>query len=186
MKTCERLAVVALGLALAAPVAGLAGEEAAAPLDGKAAFAQLKTLAGDWEGAVVGQPGEHAVQYRVTSGGNAVIESLFAGTPHEMVSVYFMNGEDLVLTHYCSAANQPRLRLDRAASSAQELRFAFDGGTNFDPAKDAHVHAGRIRLLSAQQLDAEWEFFENGQRGHSGRFLLKRKGSTASLPAAGS
>jgi hypothetical protein len=186
MKINERLAVVAAGLALAGAVASRAGDKPAASLDGPAAFAALKALAGDWEGEVVGQPGQYAVQYRVTSGGNAVIESLFAGTPHEMVSVYFMNGEDLVLTHYCSAANQPRLRLDRAASSAQELRFAFDGGTNFDPAKDSHVHAGRIRLVSAQQLDAEWEFFENGQHGHSGRFLLKRKGSTASLPAAGS
>lgn len=186
MRSRERLAVMAVGLAFVGSVTSQAGDKAAAALDGRVAFAQLKTLAGDWEGNVVGQQGEYAVQYRVTSGGNAVIESLFSGTPHEMVSVYFMNGEDLVLTHYCSAANQPRLRLDRQASSADELRFAFDGGTNFDPAKDSHVHAGRIRLLNAGQLDAEWEFFQNGQREHSGRFLLKRKGSSAPLPAPGS
>jgi hypothetical protein len=86
------------------------------------------------------------------------------------------------MTHYCSGANQPRLRLDRSASSADELRFAFDGGTNFDPAKDVHVHAGRIRIVDGERLEEEWEFFGNGQRQSSGRFLLRRKGSQAALP----
>jgi len=160
-----------------------ASRAADAPFDGRAAFAQLKALAGTWQGTVEGEPGEHAVEYRVTSGGNAVIESLFAGEPHEMVSVYYLNGGDLVLTHYCAMGNQPHMRLDRQASSAGELRFRLDGGTGFDPAKDPHVHAGRIRMGEAGQLESEWDFFENGQRQHSGRFLLKRKASGAP-PAA--
>lgn len=161
---------------------GAAASRAAdAPLDSRAAFAQLKALAGTWKGTVEGEPGEHAVEYRVTSGGNAVIESLFAGEPHEMVSVYYLNGDDLVLTHYCVMGNQPHMRFDRQASSAGELRFAFDGGTGFDAAKDAHVHAGWIRMGDAGQLESEWEFFENGQHQHSGHFLLKRTGAN---PAA--
>jgi hypothetical protein len=172
-----RLAIAALGLSLAAQAAA-----AADAIDGKAAFDRLKTLAGEWEGKVPGVEGSHAVQYRVTSGGNAVIESLFAGAPHEMVSVYFLEGADLVMTHYCSGANQPRLKLDRAASSASELRFAFDGGTNIDPERGVHVHAGRIRIVDGERLDEEWEFFGKGQHQSSGRFLLRRKGSQASLP----
>ena len=179
MTARNRLAVAVLGLAVAVPAATLTAE---APPDAKAAFERLKALAGDWEGKVPGYEGDHAVQYRVTSGGNTVIESLFAGAPHEMVSVYVLEGADLVMTHYCSGANQPRLRLDRSASSANELRFAFDGGTNFDPAKDVHVHAGRIRIVDGERLDEEWEFFGNGQRQSSGRFLLRRKGSQAALP----
>jgi hypothetical protein len=181
MNASARLTIAALVLALAAPAAVRAADAAPAPHDAKAAFARLKALAGDWEGKVPGYAGDHAVQYRVTSGGHAVIESLFSGAPHEMVSVYFLEGEDLMMTHYCSGANQPRLRLDRAASSADELRFAFDGGTNLAPAT-VHVHAGRIRLVDADRLDEEWEFFGNGQRQSSGRFLLRRKGSTAALP----
>jgi hypothetical protein len=178
MTASTRLAAAVLGLALAAP----SSPAADALPDAKAAFERLKALAGDWEGKVPGYEGNHSVQYRVTSAGNTVIESLFAGAPHEMVSVYFLEGADLVMTHYCSGANQPRLRLDRGASSADELRFAFDGGTNFDPAKDVHVHAGRIRIVDGERLDEEWEFFGNGQRQSSGRFLLRRKGSQAALP----
>jgi hypothetical protein len=169
--------MAALGLVLAAPAA-----RAADAVDGKAAFEQLKKLAGDWEGKVPGYDGNHAVQYRVTSGGNAVVESLFAGAPHEMMSVYFLDGADLVMTHYCSGANQPRLRLDRSASSVSELRFTFDGGTNIDPERGVHVHAGRIRIVDGERLDEEWDFFGKGQHQSSGRFLLRRKGSQAALP----
>jgi hypothetical protein len=176
----------ARGTAVALALLGFAAagsRSAEAPIDGRAAFAKLKALAGAWEGTVEGEPGEHAVEYRVTSGGNAVIESLFAGESHEMVSLYYLNGDDLVLTHYCAMGNQPHMRLDRQASSAGELRFTLDGGTGFDPAKDPHVHAGRIRLGDGGRLESEWEFFENGRHQHSGHFVLKRKASGAS-PAA--
>jgi len=58
-------------------------------VDGKAAFERLKSLAGTWQGqAGHGQPGEAAiVTYRVASGGSVVEETLFPGTPHEMISM---------------------------------------------------------------------------------------------------
>jgi len=83
------------------------------------------------------------VTYRLASGGSVVEETLFPGTPHEMISMYHVVDGELVLTHYCAMANQPRMRLDRKASAPERLVFAFDGGTNFDPAKDTHGHSGR-------------------------------------------
>ena len=49
---------------------------------------------------------------RTTGGGSAVTETLFPGTAHEMMSVYHMDGDDLVLTHYCAGGNQPRMMLE--------------------------------------------------------------------------
>ena len=74
-------------LALAAPAA-------AAPADGKAAFERLKSLAGEWQGAVGAQGGPPAsIRYEVGSGGTIVRELLFPGTEHEMLSVYHVVGE---------------------------------------------------------------------------------------------
>ncbi len=168
-----RLSVLG-GIALAA---GLSAAEVTAPrpADPKAAFARLKDLAGEWKGNV-GQPDGPATRviYRVTANGHTVMETLFPGTDHEMISMYHLDGGELVLTHYCAAGNQPRMRLSRAQSTAAELVFEFTGGTNLDPAKDGHIHSGRIRLPAPDRVEAEWVFYAGGQPAGTNRFLLAR------------
>jgi hypothetical protein len=145
-------------------------------VDAKAAFERLKALAGTWEGqAGHGQPGEAAtVTYRVASGGSVVEETLFPGTPHEMISMYHLVDGELVLTHYCAMANQPRMRLDRKASTPDRLVFAFDGGTNFDPAKDTHVHSGVVEWKGAS-LHAAWAVYSGGKEAGQNKFVLSRR-----------
>jgi hypothetical protein len=63
-----------------------------------------------------------------------------------MTSMMHLDGNELVLKHYCIAGNQPEMKLDRARSTARELNWVFTGGTNLDPAKDPHVHAGKMLL----------------------------------------
>ena len=96
----------------------LAGFLAGGGVDGKAALERLKTLAGTWRGHVVTEDGPPAtVVYSVTAAGTAVTEALFPGTSHEMLTVYHLEGDDLVLTHYCAMGNQPRMKLARAAGT---------------------------------------------------------------------
>lgn len=157
-------------LALSAPH-GFAAE----PLAAKAALDALKSLAGEWTGSVMKPDGPPAkVNFRVTSGGSAVFEQQFAGTDHEMTSVYHLDGAELVMTHYCAAGNQPRMRLNREKSSAKELVFDFAGGTNLDPAKDGHVHAGRIRVVGDGRFEAEWYFHAGGKRAGTNSFFMAR------------
>ena len=129
-----------------------AKDKAKAGVDAKAAFARLKTLKGTWKSQIKSddQSPEHKelakhdameppVVYKLTGAGSAVVETQFPGTGHEMVSVYHLDGDDLRMTHYCAAGNQPRVKLDRAHSTPDQLIFVFDGGTNLDPEKD-HAH----------------------------------------------
>jgi hypothetical protein len=150
-------------------------------VDGKAAFERLKSLAGTWEGkAGHAQPSEAAtVTYRVASGGSVVEETLFPGTPHEMISMYHLVDGQLVLTHYCSMGNQPRMRLDGRASTPERLVFAFDGGTNLDPAKDTHVHSGVVEWMGGT-LHAAWTVYSGGKEAGQNRFVLRR--ARESLP----
>jgi hypothetical protein len=163
-----------LALALAAPAAGH-GEHAhpakqpAAP-DAAAALAQLKGLAGRWEGTAAGQPGG-VVEYRVTGGGNVVMETMFPGTEHEMVSVYHLEGGELVMTHYCTSGNHPKLKLTGA--DAGGLAFGYAGGS-FDPGKDVHVHAGRLTVEDDGVLEADWTFWKDGADNGTATFVLRR------------
>jgi hypothetical protein len=146
------------------------------PVDSRAAFERLKSLAGTWEGRAGDEKTGPAatVVYRVASGGSVVQETLFPGTPHEMISMYHMVEGNLVLTHYCALGNQPRMRLDTRASSAERLVFAFDGGTNFDPAKDPHIHSGMIEW-KGDALRNEWASWQAGKEGRHEIFFLTRK-----------
>jgi len=163
-------------LAAAVSTAALAGTASAQAVDGKAAFERLKTLTGTWEGrAGHGEAaGAATVTYRVASGGSVVEETLFPGTPHEMISMYHVVDGELVLTHYCAMANQPRMRLDRKASTPDRLVFAFDGGTNFDPAKDTHVHSGVVEW-KGESLHNAWAVHSGGKQTGQNSFVLTRK-----------
>jgi hypothetical protein len=143
----------------------------------------VKSLAGRWRGNVVTKDGPQAeVHYRVTAGGSTVEETLFPGTPHEMVSMYHLEGGDLVLTHYCAMGNQPRMRLVKGSSSPMELRFEFAGGSNIDPERDAHMHGGTLRLPAADRVEADWAVWENGKQTGANRFFLERVKETSSGP----
>lgn len=91
-----------------------------------AAFEKLKGLAGTWSANTIEKDGElTTVEYRVTGGGSVVMETMFAGQPHEMINMYTVDGDSLLATHYCSGQNQPVLKLNAAKSTDDQLVFEF-------------------------------------------------------------
>jgi len=170
--------VVMIAIAAAAVVPAVGDEKGAAAPDSKAAFERLKGLAGTWEGTGAEEmPGPVTLQYRVTGGGSAVVETLFPGTPHEMVTVYHMDGGDLVMTHYCAAGNQPRMKLDKAASKGDELHFMFAGGSNVDPDKGMYMHDVKLVLQSGDKLEEDWTSYKDGKKSNTAVFKIARKAS---------
>jgi hypothetical protein len=149
---------------------------AAKPLDGKAAFEKLKALAGTWAGPINAANGPKGViKYEVVSGGSVVMEVLFPGQPHEMRSMYTVDKGELILTHYCSAGNQPRMRMSKTASTADKIVFDFDGGTGFDASKDMHIHSGEITFLPDGKLEANWNAWVGGKPQGSNHFFALTK-----------
>lgn len=140
---------------------------------GAAAFEKLRALNGEWRGTVQSKDGPPVtVTYRTTSNGNAVLEDLFPGTSHEMITIYHLDGDALVLTHYCALGNQPRMSLTTA--EAGELVFDFTGGANVRPEVDAHMHSARISLHDPDHLESEWVVYQSGRRLDSKKFFLER------------
>lgn len=167
----KQVCAAVVAAAAMVPAAGLArGEDVGA----KAAFEKLKGLVGTWEGQAHGET--LTVVFKTTGAGSALVETQFPGSPHEMVSVYHLDGDDLRMTHYCAVGNQPRVVLDRKASKADDLIFAFDGGTNLDPAKDIHIHDVRITLRDADHIESRWVAYQNGKPSERAEnFVLTRK-----------
>lgn len=140
-----------------------------------AVFEKLKALAGEWHG-YVGEPGHPGrIDYRVTAGGSAVIETLFPGTPQEMISMYFLDRGQLILNHYCAAGNQPEMTYDRKHSTPGEFFFKFSGGRGFSMRDDMHMHEGTLKLPDAQHLDASWTAWNQGKPSGTHHFVLTRE-----------
>jgi hypothetical protein len=146
-----------------------------ASVDAKTAFSRLKGLAGEWSVQPKdGQPASKFI-YQVTSNGSAVVERLHAGTDHEMITMYHLDGDDLTLTHYCVLANQPRMKLDKKSSKPDHLEFVFVGGTNLDPKTDHHMHAQRYTFRDKDHFEAEWDGYQDGAKNHTHKVELTRK-----------
>jgi hypothetical protein len=163
-----------LGILIAVPVLAADGPG----VEPKAAFARLKSLAGEW--TVDAKDHGHAapgasmkIVYKVTSSGSVVMETYFPGTDHEMVSMYHMDGGDLRMTHYCAVGNQPKLKLDTKASTPDQLVFAFEGGTNLDPAKDMHMHSGKISFRDGR-VETAWDGYKDGKKTGTHTFVLSK------------
>ena len=126
---------------------------------------RIKALVGEWEGYVL--EGEKRIptkaSMRLTGDGSAVMHWLDAGTPHEMVTMFHMDGGDLLATHYCSAHNQPRFKAAPGADAAR-IAFEFKDGTNIRPG-DGYMKRLVITVLDPDHHDEEWTFDANGQLG---------------------
>jgi len=85
--------------------------------DAQKSFDKIKTLAGSWEGHVTTVPQQAdmegklmQVSLRVTSMGNALMHEMTgAGRPDDPITMLYLDGDRLLLTHYCDAGNRPRM-----------------------------------------------------------------------------
>jgi hypothetical protein len=184
------VAALALGGVTAVPRISSAQEkpDVKGGVDAKTAFKRLKTLAGTWKAQITDQhksdkskehedrpSGQAEVTYKLTGAGSALVETQFPGQAHEMVSVYHLDGDDLRMTHYCAAQNQPRVKLDRANSTPDHLIFIFDGGTNFDPQKDMHIHGLTITFHGNGKVTSAWEGYTEGKSAGITPFVMTRQ-----------
>ena len=91
-----------------------------------------------------------------------------------MVTMYYLDGNDLVLTHYCMLGNQPHMKAE-PGSSPNKLVFRFAGGSNLNPEKDVHMHEAVLEILDDQHFRTEWTKCEAGKACDKHGFNVVRK-----------
>jgi hypothetical protein len=139
-----------------------------------AEFARMKTLVGSWAGkADMGQgPIDMTIQYRLLAGGSVLEERCFAGTPNEMVTMYYDNGGKLAMTHYCVFGNRPAMKLK--SSDAKTIKFDFDATCGISPAKESHMHALSITFDDADTITTSCRAMMDGKEMEEKPTTLKR------------
>lgn len=168
-------------LAAAAVAAEAAGQEA---VQGKAAGAleRFKALAGEWKGT--NSKGETvSISYEIVAAGSAVLERFVhsAEDPSPMLTVYHLDKDDLMLTHYCMVGNQPRMRAKTL--SGDEVAFDFLDATALASPETGHMHRALFRFQGRDRFTTEWTWRENGRDAFTEVVVANRMASAA---AAGS
>lgn len=156
------VAIVLLVLAGSSGAGGQTGTAAAA----RAAFAWFTSLAGEWDGkSTAGWTG--TATYSVIGRGSAVLSSSkHSAHPNDdeaMAAVYHLDGDRLLLTHYCVAKNQPRLVATKIDEKARRIEFTFLDGTNLTSRSAGHMDRAVFEFHDHTRFTSRWTWYQDGQ-----------------------
>ncbi|HLV86393.1 MAG TPA: hypothetical protein VKV39_05400 [Candidatus Sulfotelmatobacter sp.] len=150
----------------------LASAAAVAQTDAQKAFNAIKNMPGTWEQK---SPDGKTLQvvFRTVSNGSAVMSEI-AVPGEDMISMIHMDGPNtLLLTHYCGAGNQPRMKAS-ISPDGKTVSFNFMDGTNIEPADAGHMQRMVLTLIDDNHHTEEWTFLDHGNE-HKELFDLRRK-----------
>ena len=112
------VATAAVALAQESPKA------AGAQSDAQKAFEKLKTLAGSWEGTVMAIPINFTI--RAASSGTAILHegNTEKGVPNHEITMFYVEGDRLLATHYCDAGNRSNME-GKMSADGKSVEFNF-------------------------------------------------------------
>jgi hypothetical protein len=157
-----------------------------AQTDAQKSFDNLKALAGAWQGHVttvpkMGDMGGDAlmqVTLRVTSRGNALVHEMKdASAPDDParydhpLTMLYLDGDKLLLTHYCDAGNRPRM-VARASADGKTVEFDFldvSGSTD-----KGHMQHAVFTIIDANHHTEDWTYLMPGDKPIRAHMDLQR------------
>lgn len=165
---------------LAVSFAADPAQETSFPLQKAAAehpmHASIRSLVGRWETADDDNDGapDFICEYRTTAGGSVVVETLFPGHEHEMVTLYHLDGDAIGVTHYCMMGNQPYMK-SVADSTPRRISFECAGGVNIDRAHGDYMGSLVLEIgADGKTLTHRWGHFAEGELAGEMVFEFKR------------
>ena len=122
-------------------------------------FEKMKSLAGEWEGKSI-DGSSASVSYTLVSDNSALMEKLAIGGEPEMLTVYHPDGDSLLMTHYCSLHNQPRMRSQTSHQEENRIAFDFVDVTNLSEPGGGHMHKLAVTFQDKDHFTQEWTYRE--------------------------
>src|SRR5437868_14233514 len=87
------------------------------------AFDRLATLKGEWRGEQEGV--KISLIYTLTANGSALMEEFRPESGAVMITMFTVDGDHLIATHYCSAKNQPQMMTSAITDVRKPLAFSL-------------------------------------------------------------
>jgi hypothetical protein len=149
-----------------------AGNKPQSGIDTKAAYARLRTLVGQWEANT--SMGKARLSIELIGNGTALVERESFDQMPGMETVYYPDGDRLLLTHYCMVGNQPRMQASAYNAQTGELKFEFLDATNLNSPAAGHMHNATFHFVDDNHLVTAWQFYEGGKVKNTENFEYVR------------
>ena len=135
-------------------------------------FSHMKALVGVW----IKEDDENSnlkISFELTANNTTLIETwIYQGKKHSL-TLYHLNGDKLMATHYCPQGNQPRLQLS-SSSTLSHLSFSYFDATNLKSIDDSHQHSLSFDLSVMESKIVRGETYLNGSGESYSELILVR------------
>jgi len=147
--------MIAVGLAASALAADKTKSEEA--------FDRLTSLQGEWQGMADGV--NTTLIYTLTANGSTLMEQCRPEKGHEMITMFTVDGDHLIATHYCSAKNQPQMATPTITDAQKPLAFSLVRVTGLKSPGDFHNTGLTVIEEDNDHLTQEWLYDAKGKSG---------------------
>lgn len=136
-----------------------------------AVFERIKKLEGSWRAQSTKGWGDKEVFHVIARGTAVTAQSAPAekgaqadGAPNApMLTVYHLDGDRLMLTHYCEAGNQPRMVANSVDENGRTVHFSFLDATNLPSLSSGHMHSVVMTFVDDNHFSERWSWYQNGK-----------------------
>jgi len=139
--------------------------------DAQKALDRFKSMVGTWSGKNA-QGHASEVTYRLMAGGTSVMAESMMGD-EAMTSLFYVDGDRLLMTHFCPSNNQPRMKAT-ISPDGKTVSFDFLDATNLASAQAGHMHRAVYVFTDADHYSEDWTWRREGKDAHF-QFDLQRK-----------
>src|SRR5437879_8731527 len=146
-------------MALVAGAASLAADKTKS----EEAFDRLASSKGEWEGKQDGV--KISLVYTLTANGSALMEEFRPESGPVMITMFTVDGDRLIATHYCSAKNQPQMVTSAITDAQKPLAFVLARVTGLKSPDDWHNTGLTVIQDDNDHLTQEWTYQSKGKSG---------------------
>ena len=158
MKRMAVLGIIGVGLFVAASTAFAADKTKS-----EEAFDRLATLKGEWSGEQEGV--KVSVIYTLTANDSALMEEFRPESGAVMITMFTVDGDHLIATHYCSARNQPQMATSPITDAQKPLEFSLVRVTGLQSPDDFHNTGLTVIQEDNDHLTQEWSYQHRDKTG---------------------
>ena len=112
------------------------------------------------------------ISLRVTSTGNALMHEItMKGRPDDPLTMFYLDEDRFLLTHYCDAGNRPRM-IGKLSADGKTLDFDFIdivGGM-----QKGHMHHATFTLIDPNHHTEDWTYILPNDKPVRAHFDLQR------------
>jgi hypothetical protein len=129
-----------------------------------AAFKQLTSLVGEWEAIQEGVPVKET--YTLTAKGSVLMSETKPADSDPMITMFTVDGDHLIATHYCVAGNQPQM-ITRTVGDLEKTGLAFSLArvTGMKTPDDWHNTGVTLTLDDTDHMTQRWTYLYKGKTG---------------------